>query len=269
MRFSFLGILLSFALGVHGMEIHGHRGSGDIGEGNTLPAFQAALDQGADVIELDLSLTRDGIFIIHHDKVINPNVSKEYGGKLIKLITFAEIKKIDPGILALRELVKLVQKNKVRLNLEIKRDPLDPDHTFAAGVIAEKLLQEVRGLGFSERVYYTSFDPEVLVELRKRDAGAILGLLLNEESMKVSDERTHDGLTGIIKLAHEHHFDMVIPEHHLLTKEMKETLQQEGFKVLVWTVNEESRWKELIEMKVDGIITDFPGKLNAFIHSQS
>jgi len=269
------------------IEVQGHRGArGSLPE-NTLPAFARALESGADVLELDLLMTQDGKIVIYHDYFLNPELITYLDGSplpsfllLIHSLSFSQIQQFDCGrianplfprqkplagthIPALEDLFKMIHASThphakgVRLNLEIKREPHHPEYTASPLSLAKGVLDLVHKYGLEDRVYYSSFDPESLMQLRALNPNAKLAFL------KEGD------LDGMIDVARMVNAEAVSPEHILIDNaDDIHSLQRMGFKVILWTVNDPKRWDELIRMGVDGIITDYPEDLLYFIQER-
>ncbi len=262
MRLLFLLVLFMSAI-LHGFEIQGHRGSRGTAPENSLPGFFEALDGGANGAELDLVVTKDGEIVIHHDLFIQK--------KLILSLNLSEIKAIDIGAIpnpifpkqkaipatfvpTLGELLEALllhpKGSDFCLNLEIKRKSAHPNWSLSAQELAEKIMREVSTYGFETRVAYSSFDPEVLIAIRNINQDAKIGFI-NERSLKETKE-----------IALKLKANIVSPEHKFLkTKQDVDELHKLGFKVIPWTVNDADRALELIEMGVDGIITDYPSDM--------
>ena len=62
------------------IEVQGHRGARGLLPENTIPAFERAIELGVDVLELDLGLTRDGVPVVHHDRGLNPDRTRDAAG---------------------------------------------------------------------------------------------------------------------------------------------------------------------------------------------
>ena len=137
-----------------------------------MAGFQAALAAGVNSIECDLVATYDGIIVVHHDYLRE--------GVPVRTLSLAEVKSFDVGkanpafpsqkvikgaqIPTLEELLNLCRSYpKCKLNLEIKRDALHPEWTLEPRELASKIVTQVRESGLSAHVYYSSFDPEVIV----------------------------------------------------------------------------------------------------------
>jgi glycerophosphoryl diester phosphodiesterase len=242
------------------IEVQGHRGMGSPYPGNTLPSFEAAIDAGVDTIELDVLSSLDGHLVIHHDFYSHDKKS------LIRNLTLPEIKKQSneaemPTLQELLDLVYHSRNQNVRLNIEIKRDPRDPKLTISPKEMAQKIVKQVEKSGLKSRVYYSSFDPESLFAIKKEDSNTTIGLIFDPALLNGQTKEFLKRVQSSMKV------DILSPNHEFLTDEaiMKE-LKKTGQRIIPWTVNKSSRWQELIDMGVDGIITDVPHELILFIN---
>ncbi len=276
LQFIYLSLIVCSAIRAQAFEVHGHRGCRGVRPENTLPAFAAATEAGVHVLELDLQTTSDGVFVIHHDYFVN--------GKLIRDLSLSEIKMIDRGsqfdpkfprqILApaqiptLQELFDLVRDKTVRLNLEIKRDPVTPSLTKSARELAQTLVNLVCEQGFSDRVYYSSFDPEVLTEVRKEDCSARIIFIIGNESLSVARQLApQNPMQLILNTASSFKAEALAPYHPLLDDQTFLLFKNAGFRIIPWTVNDQAEARALIEMGVDGLISDYPQDL--YFNNQS
>jgi glycerophosphoryl diester phosphodiesterase len=284
----------------YAFEVQGHRGSRAVRPENTIPGFSAAIEAGANVLEFDVLVTADDELIIHHDFFVNKDLCSYLDGTSlqdshpIRSLTLSEIKKLDGGakinpefptqiqvpgtqIPTLQELFEFLQNSShpnaktVRLNLEIKRDPRYPEWTLSPSELAKKIVKQVKVNGFTDRIYYSSFDPEVLLAIRKEDPNATVGFIFSADSLQVARLLRPDADRDfLVKIASYLQAKVLSPEHSLLSsKQDVIALQKQGFRVIPWTVNDPARWKELIEMGVDGIISDDPKGLIDFCQQYS
>lgn len=287
---------LIVCLGGHALEIHGHRGSRGTRPENTLPAFAAAIEAGADAIELDLLVTREGILVIHHDYTINNELCTHMDGSsvfetpLIRELSLAELKQYDFGtktdpafpqqvsipktqIPTLQELIDFINTyphpnaKKIRLNLEIKTNPLNPELTLDSAEFAKKVVDLIKENNFSNRVYYSSFDPFALADIRKLDSKARIIFLFSPEVLfLVSEGSPESGLKFLLKIASDIKAEALGPDEVLLKNaEALQSLKSYGFRVIAWCINDLKRGKELVDMGIDGIITDFPQELSQLL----
>ncbi len=291
-----LCLALGLFMDANAIEVQGHRGARAYLPENSLPAFKAAIDAGVDVLELDLLMTKDGALVIHHDYFLNDTLCAKLDGtplssnQLVRTLTLSEIKMVDCGckknvefpeqkqvagtqVPTLQELFALIQSSSaaggVRLNLEIKRDPRHPDWCAPPLEMAQAVVQAVRASGFSSRVYYSSFDPESLAAVRKVDPTAVLGLIFSDESLQLASQRDPaGGKSYLMQIASALKVSILSPDHELLhSADDVRALQNAGFRVIAWTVNEKARWEELSRMGVDGIISDRPIELKQFLQA--
>lgn len=260
------------------IEIQGHRGARGVRLENTLPAFEMAIEVGVDFIELDLVTTQEGELVIFHDFFINPTICVNKDGSpisppfpLISSLSLSDLKQFECKqnflfpeqtsargikIPTLQELFTMISNSshpnakKVCLNLEIKRNPNYPEFTSSPAVLAKKMLEIVKKNQFSHRVYYSSFDAEILFELRKLDSDISLAYI------------TENNLEHFVETAIELKSKIISPCHTLINNaHFVNLLKQLGFQVVVWTVNNGDRLLELVKLGVDGIITDYPEQM--------
>lgn len=252
------------------IEVQGHRGMRGLFPENTLPGFQAAIDAGVDSIECDILATSDEILVVHHDYTIDE--------LLVRSLTLDEIKQYDCGkanpefpqqksmpnttVPTLDELLDLISLSSIRLNIEIKRDARHPDWTLEPHILAQKVLAAVKTKKLEKRVYYSSFDVEVLRAIREIDATASIGLIFGSWEIFEIPEK-------ILECAKTLRVAVFSPkESYLKNSEQVKSWQKMGFRVIPWTVNNPSRWQELIAIGVDGIITDYPKSLLEYLSKQ-
>lgn len=176
-----------------------------------------------------------------------------------------------PSLAQVFELTKKAGNSVVRFNVETKINPLKPDNTVAPEVFAQALVDVIQKYGMESRTTIQSFDWRTLQVVQKI-APKIETVYLSAEQewmntisgangdwtagFKIAD---HDGsLAKMVKAAGGAVWS---PFHRDVTKEKLTAAQAEGLKVIPWTVNDTADMKILIEMGVDGIITDYPDVL--------
>lgn len=262
----------------------GHRGARGLLPENTIPAFLKALEYPVTTLELDVVITKDKQIILSHEpwlsaeicnKADGTAISKEESPKLnMYEMTYAEIQAYDCGSRGnvrfpeqkgmpttkqtLAEVVQAVEKyvkqNKLQrpsYNIEIKSKPKwDAIYTPLPADFAALVLAEVERLGIAKRMTIQSFDVRALQATRTQKPNMPLVLLIENQDGIAANLET----LGFLP-------DVYSPMHLLLTKEKVSLLHEKGMKVIPWTVNEVKRMQELIEMGVDGIITDYPDKI--------
>jgi glycerophosphoryl diester phosphodiesterase len=191
------GLLLA-ATAAQAVELQGHRGARGLLPENTLPAFEAAIKAGVDVLELDTGLTSDGHVVVQHDVRLSPDIARNGDGQwiskpgpLLTSLTLKELQTFDVGrarpdsrlakrfpqqqavdgtrVPTLRQVLDLGRRDgngKLRFNIETKLTPLAPDDTPAPHVFAKAVLAIVDEAGVRDRVTIQSFDWRTLRVVR-------------------------------------------------------------------------------------------------------
>ena len=180
-------------------DLQGHRGARGLLPENTLPAFQRALELGVTTLEMDIAITSDGVLVISHDPVLNPDLARDAAGRFleqrgpaIKSLTWAQLQAYDvgrikpgteyarqfadqqpldgtriPRLADVFELVKRSGDDKVRFDIETKVNPEKPEETLAPEPFARALVDEIRKAGMSRRAQIQSFDWRTLQVVQK------------------------------------------------------------------------------------------------------
>jgi glycerophosphoryl diester phosphodiesterase len=221
----------------------GHRGAQGHAPENTLISFQTAMDLGVDGIELDVHLTSDNHLVVIHDDTLDRTTS---GTGLINSFTFSELKvlRIDNlhEIPTLEEVLDLLDK-KIFINIELKgKNTAKPVADLIESYILEKNWT-------NDHFIVSSFDWNALQEVRSLNPNVVLGVLTQ------TDLGLAIGFADFIKAKSIH------PYFHLLTRENTALMQQKGFQVFPWTVNELEDIQKIKSFQVEGIISDFPNRL--------
>ena len=251
--------------------VHGHRGARSVLPENTIPAFEHAIEAGADFIEIDLAVTKDNVLIVSHDPVINDELCT--GPKQhvpIRQLTLAEVKQYDCGSKTLAgfpkqkpvpgtrmptfdETLALAKRGKFHFNIELKSFPKQPEYTPSPEEFAKLVLDGIRKHKLEKRVVVQSFDFRTLHAMKKIAPEIPLNALYSGPAK------------DFVEIAREAGARTVAPQYKLVTKEQVEKAHAAGLKVVPWTANEPEVWNMLIDAGVDEIITDDPKELIAFL----
>jgi len=229
-----------------------HRGFSGRAPENTLFAIREAIAIGADMVEIDVTITADGHVILLHDETLDRTTS---GSGLPTDRTLEEIRLLDAGswfstvfagekIPTLSEALRTV-KDRILINIEIKPEAVE--HGVVPKVAA--LINEHEML---EQVVVSSFSPEALRLMKIIDPAVVTATLFNKEL-----HTGHDPLE-IIQEVGSREFNI---SGKRVTPEMIERCHKHGFPVAVYTVNEESDFRRLIEIGVDAVFTDHPDRM--------
>jgi glycerophosphoryl diester phosphodiesterase len=230
-----------------------HRGASGHAPENTLAAFERAVALGAGFIETDLHLTRDAQFVAIHD----PTLERTTNGRgNVKDFTLAEIRKLDAGmwfdrefmdqkVPTLDEVIAFGAKHDVIFYLELKYE--------AAWGMHHSLIGALQKLGGAARSIIISSSEPTLTALRQVDPSAMMGLIF--------DEANQDYAKAGIELG----VRQLCPNWSLVSPEMVEQAHGLDLQVATWTVDDAAAMRAMIAAKVDGIMTNFPDRLQAIL----
>ncbi|SDY58421.1 glycerophosphoryl diester phosphodiesterase [Evansella caseinilytica] len=229
--------------------IFAHRGASGTHPENTMTAFQAALDDGADGIELDVQLTKDRVPVIIHDETVNRTTD---GQGWVKDYTYEELKKLDAGgwfhpafhgaaIPTLEAVLEWLAPTSLLLNIELKNG------IVRYPGIEEIVLKLIKKYDVKNRVIISSFNHYSLVEVHRLDPDVETAVLFMEGLYEPWEYAKALGANGL------HCFlPVAVPE--LLAGAAKAMMPVRPF-----TVNEDQHIRALIN-GCDAIITDWPEK---------
>lgn len=233
--------------------VFGHRGARAYAPMNTILSFELALAQGADGVELDVRLSRDGEMIIMHDNRVDATTD---GEGFVHDLTLAEIQSLDAGawfnesfagarVPTLDEVFETIGR-RTRINVEIKAEVILNDGLEA------KVADAIRRHNLAGSILVSSFNPVTLRRFRRAMPEVPIGFLHAPES-------PHFLAQLMIGLPHEARN----PHYTLIDARYMAWAKREGYRVNTWTVNEAAKAVELSELGVDCIITDNPDILLA------
>ena len=256
--------------------VHGHRGARAARPENTLPAFEYALAQGVDVLELDVAVTRDDVLVVSHDPEMNPAFCQGPPGaatRVIREMTLAELRqwdcgaKTNPGfpkqqavpgtrVPTLDEVYALAPRGEFHFNVETKIFPHRPSVTPTPERFAELMLAAIRKHKLERRVIVQSFDFRTLQVLRRLAPEVRLSALL---SFPMQDWLASTREAGAV---------IVSPNVKLVTAEKVKAAHAAGLQVVPWTANTPAEWQMLVDAGSDAIISDDPAALIAWLKAK-
>ena len=225
------------------LEIIGHRGAKGHFAENTLPSIAKAMELGVDGIEIDVFLCRSGELVVFHDKTLDRLTdAKGY----IEALTLDSIKKINVlgsyKIPTLNEVIDLTD-GKVFLNIELKgRGTAQSTHN---------LLKEVLkgGKWNTDQFLISSFDWEELKHFYKLNKVVPIAVLTDAEPLDAIP------IASILKAK------AINPHYINLNEDNVKKIQQAGYKVYPYTINKRKDIQQILSLKVDGLITDYPERV--------
>ncbi len=230
-----------------------HRGARMQAPENTLPAFRLAAELGADGIELDAQLSKDGVPVIIHDFSLDKTTS---GHGAVRDFSLAELKTLDAGshfspefagtpIPTLEEVFAALGPV-LLINVELKSDALR-DNGLEAEVI--RLIED---FNLQDRVILSSFNPFALNRAYRLNPRIKRGYLWAADLPPVLRWQIFR------RLAHE---DMFHPQWDTVTAQTVKRAHTKRHPVNVWTTNEPADMRRMIALGVDAIMTDYPDRL--------
>lgn len=233
----------------HKPLIFAHRGASKCAPENTLPAFQTAIDVGADGVELDVRLSADHVPVVIHNVEVDHTTN---GSGSVYDLSVEEIKRLDAGswfdqayknvvIPTLEEVLDAIG-NKILINIELKASRKE-------NMLVEKVCELIEKMDVSRSVWFSCFNHRYLRKARK-----ILPTIPNGYLFAVRTllQRIHEKSTPI---------EAVHPYFRIVTQRYVEHLHQRNKRVAVWTVDDVDTALKLKEINVDAIITNDPGAL--------
>ncbi|OJJ15939.1 glycerophosphodiester phosphodiesterase [marine bacterium AO1-C] len=265
-------------------DLQGHRGARGLRPENTISAFIEGINQGIRTVELDVVISKDSQVVVSHEPFFNHNICLDSTGKPIAEadekkwnifeMNVEDIRKFDCGSIGnprfpeqkkrkdhkptLIEAIKAVEAyaktrgiRSLYYNIETKSRPAwDNKYHPTPKVFVEILYKTLGQLNVLHRTFIQSFDVRTLQEFRKLNPQTKLVLLVEN---KMSFEE------NIQKLG----FDPVVysPYYKLVTSELIAKAHAKKIQIIPWTVNDVKEAEKLKKMGVDGIITDYPGKI--------
>jgi glycerophosphoryl diester phosphodiesterase len=286
---------------VANFEVQGHRGALGLMAENTLAGFEVALDVGVDSIETDVHLTKDGVPVLFHDERITERLCPEQtgaNGPLVRSLTLAEMRQFTIrarseratnvaerfareqgipcfGIPTLTEFFDFVaayanarektdeQRARARrlwFDLELKRVPFRPEtigdgFTGSAPALLEiEVMAAIRKADAIERTRVRSFDHRSVAAMRELEPKLSTGLLFH-----------HTAPVHIKILLDAMQANFFCPDYYFVDADIVRRVHEAGRRILPYTVNEPEDWRCLVDWGVDGVTTDYPDRLNAWL----
>ena len=233
-----------------------HRGASGQGLApeNTLAAFALALQIGVDALEIDVHATRDGQIVVLHDADLQRTTDRR---GLVHELTLDQVRQADAGgwfgaqfrgerVPTLREVLDLAR-NRALVLIEVKAD-----------FIAERTLQIIADAKAGEQVVLQSFNPETVRRIRCLEPGFSVAQLIGKlagtsarrQARKLAQKLLQDGANALAIW------------HGALSPAFLDEMRKRAISVWTWTVDEEEVMRDLALLGVQGIITNYPNRLN-------
>lgn len=234
-------------------SVTAHRGDSEHAPENTLEAIMLAVENHADIVEIDVRQTKDGEFIIMHDESLERTTGVD---RIVGDVEIGFVKHLDAGIWfseeykntripTLEEVLVYGKENNVFLNIELK--PADTDENYEEGVLA--LIEKYE---YFDDCMLASTDYELLKRMKQ----------LNEDVQTLYILKMAFGDFGDME-----YVDAFSVRHNFISKEMVNNIHKNGKRIYAWTINTEESIKKVLLMNVDGVISDNPYEAKEIIYN--
>lgn len=290
-------------------DLQGHRGARGLMPENSLPAFEKALALGVTTLELDTVLTAEGVVVVHHDRRLAPERTRDAAGAWIAAenppailsLTAAEVAAHDigraqpdsryagrwpeqagldgvaiPTLAAVLARAEEIAGGEIRYNIETKIAPDSAEDSADPEAFAQAVVAVIQEAGVADRAAVQSFDWRTL-QIVQQEAPEIATVYLTAEQDWLDNlQRGEDEPSPWIGGLEIDWAEVTLPQaikraggavwspyyRDLTEADLKEA-QRLGLRVVVWTVNDPADMASLIDLGVDGIITDYPDRARA------
>ncbi|MBE7412490.1 MAG: glycerophosphodiester phosphodiesterase [Leptospiraceae bacterium] len=244
------------------IKVIAHRGYSSHYPENTMLAFQRAVNVKADMIELDVTLTSDFVPIVIHDDTLKRTASVK--GK-VRNTPYATIQKLEAGswfhrdyrgekIPLLQDVLEFVANNPVELNIEIKSEA--HDKRVSEKNIESQILPLLRNYRILNKTIISSFEPDILLRLRKLSENIKLGFIFDRKKGNIKDP---------FLFAKEIQAYSIHLHKRLIKKSIVERAKSENLQLYVFTLNKESDMEKMQKLGVNGMFTDYPERLQKLL----
>lgn len=230
-----------------GPYIGGHRGAAKYYPENTMLSFEKGVELGADIIELDVHLSKDGVPVIIHNHTLDETTS---GKGYVKDFTLEQLKQLDAGSwfseqyaglqMPTLEEVLLWAKGNTWLSIELKQTPYSYDG------LEKEVVRAIETTGMVSEVLIISSDHHALKIMKDLNSSLLTGMIC------------HCKLYDPVKTANEIGADLINTSWNYLSKDVVERVHQAGLLVHGGLTNDPDKWVLMQEWGVDTVDTDTP-----------
>lgn len=262
------------------LDVQGHRGCRGLYPENSLPAFHKALNLGVTTLDLDVVISKDYEVVVSHNPFMNHMIALDTNGNEIfeaneksfniYQMTYDSIKQYDCGTKKhpefplqnkekvykplLSEVINLAEyasSNTILYNIDIRSKPeYDNIYTPQLDHFITLVLNVIASEGVKDRTIIQSLDLRALEVAKRKNEDLQIAVLIDE------DESIENKLSQLSFTP-----EIISPYFKLLTQKTVSEYQKKGYKIIPWTVNSVGDINLMIDLNVDGIISDFPNKV--------
>jgi len=228
--------------------VYAHRGASGYLPENTMPAFEKAVEMGADGIELDIHKTKDGQLVVIHDEKIDRTSN---GKGSVKDYTLEELRRFnynathpeckEAAIPTMREVFELIKPTDLIINIELKTGVIFYED------IEEDIVAMTKEFGMEDRVIYSSFNHYSIMRIKELFPEARTGFLYMDGTLNMPEYGKEHGVEALHPALYNVQYPNYVERCHEL-----------GIKINAWTVNSKQNLHMACDMGLDGIITNYP-----------
>lgn len=243
-----------------------HRGASGYAPENTMASFVKAFDMGADMLELDVQLSKDGEVVVIHDSTVERTTDGqgEVGG-----LTLEELRRLDAGswydssfkgeiIPTLAEVLEHFG-GRIGLLIELKSPSRYPGIEQKVAGDLRRYAAQTEGQMYKDLMIVQSADTDSLVRFRQLMPDIPLGVVITSAG-DLSKQRL-DNMKA--------YADYVSISMRLVSKGLVQKIHQSGMKTMVWTIRDMLQIPYVLQINVDGIITDYPDRVPITISNRN
>ncbi|MFA1821621.1 glycerophosphoryl diester phosphodiesterase membrane domain-containing protein [Virgibacillus oceani] len=232
------------------VAVASHRGDLMHAPENSMSSIRSALDKGVNAIEIDIMMTKDGVIVLNHDDDLQRTAGVHAS---IKDMTYEEVAEIDIGILydesftgeripTMEQVLEKVTENDTLLILDLKSYNRKDEFT-------DEIVRLLEKYDAVDQTYVQSFNYDLLQEVRAKNEEIKIGQVLFLAMGNLSNLD----------------IDFYTIRQNMLTSRFIENAHQLNREVWVWTVNSERNVHEVLKYNIDGIITDYPERVQQIL----
>ncbi|MEZ4772081.1 MAG: glycerophosphodiester phosphodiesterase family protein [Bacteroidia bacterium] len=277
---------------MHTLDIQGHRGCRGLMPENTIPGFLRAIDLGVNTLEMDAVITKDGQVVLSHEPFFNHEISLKPNGEEILEeeershnifeMTWEEVQLYDCGT---KIHPRFPNQQKMAVSKPLLKDVITAAENYARGkgvaplmynietkctpatdnifhpepeVFARLLMEVVNEGGIAERATIQSFDVRTLQIIHRDFPNQSLALLVEN---KETPEWNLSQL-GFVPTIYS-------PDFLLVDDNLMDFVHEKGMKIIPWTLNENPDIQRMLDIGVDGIISDYPDRVIALVSDET
>ncbi|WNF37898.1 glycerophosphoryl diester phosphodiesterase membrane domain-containing protein [Bacillaceae bacterium IKA-2] len=232
------------------VQVAAHRGDPQNAPENSLSGIRSAIEKRVDAVEIDVMLTKDGVVILNHDATL-----QRVAGIATKVneMTYEEVSKVDlvyrfpdkfigEKIPTLDEVLEEIKEENIILIIDLK--PAD-----SSGELANRVVDLIEKHEIESRTYVQAFDNNSLQEVRNRNSEIKIGQILYVSAGSLADLDV----------------DFYTIRQTMLSERFIKNARKQNREVWVWTVNIERNMREVLKYDIDGIITNYPEKVQSML----